>query len=394
MTAEHAVPPAPHPAPQPPLPPEMVAMQRHPLEVFPWFRRWPQSLGRDLVYTFIFNLLFAAGFALFGLIFTGRANLERFLEINLVVAQCIGFSIHGLYIAADRLFLRSRRAGMAMRTVYYIVVPVLGALLGYWLSTIVLQQPLLRARIFTVGGMLTIAAVACVIMLVLLAIFIPRERAARAQLQAVRDEARAVAAEREATLARMQLLVAQVEPHFLYNTLAHVVSLVDTEPAVAKRMLDRLIVLLRATASATAGTSTLGAQMELLRAYLELIALRMGARLAWAIDVPADLASLPVPPMLLQPVVENAIKHGLEPKIEGGRIDIAAHREGDRLVLVVTDSGLGVRATRDPASTGLGLPNLRARLAALYGAAGTLTIADHPPTGTRVTITMPVAHGR
>jgi sensor histidine kinase YesM len=184
-----------------------------------------------------------------------------------------------------------------------------------------------------------------------------------------------------------------VEPHFLYNTLAHVVSLVDTEPAVAKRMLDRLIVLLRATASAAGGTSTLGAQVELLRAYLELIALRMGARLAWAIDVPGDLAGLAVPPMLLQPVVENAIKHGLEPKIDGGRIDIAAHREGDRLVLVVTDSGLGIRATRDPASTGLGLPNLRARLAALYGAAGSLAIADHAPTGTRVVITIPIGHG-
>ena len=394
MTAEHAVPPAPQPASQSPLPPEVVAMQRHPLEVFPWFRRWPQSFGRDLVYTFIFNLLFAAGFALFGVIFTGRADLGRLLEVNFVAAQCIGFSIHGLFMLADRLFPPSRRGGVAMRTVYYMVIPVLGALLGYWLATLVLEQPLVRARIFTLGGMLTIAAVACVIMLVLLAIFIPRERAARAQLQAVRDEARAVAAEREAKLARMQLLVAQVEPHFLYNTLAHVVSLVDTEPAVAKRMLDRLIVLLRATASATAGTSTLGAQMELLRAYLELIALRMGARLAWALDVPADLAGLPVPPMLLQPVVENAIKHGLEPKIEGGRVDIAARREGDRLVLVVTDSGLGVRATRDPASTGLGLPNLRARLAALYGAAGTLTIADHPPSGTRVTITLPVTHGR
>jgi sensor histidine kinase YesM len=256
-----------------------------------------------------------------------------------------------------------------------------------------LGQPLLRARIFTVGGMLSVASVACVIMLVLLAIFIPRERAARAQVQAVRDEARAVAAEREATLARMQLLVAQVEPHFLYNTLAHVVSLVDTEPAVAKRMLDRLIVLLRATASAAGGTSTLGAQAELLRAYLELIALRMGDRLAWAIDIPDDLAGVPVPPMLLQPVVENAIKHGLEPKIEGGRVDVAARREGDRLLLEVTDSGLGVRAMRDPSSTGLGLPNLRARLAAHYGGAASLAITDHAPAGTRVTIAIPAIHG-
>ena len=384
MTAEPAVP---HSS-STPLPPAMAAMQRHPLEVFPWFRRWPQSLGRDLIYTFIFNLLFAAGFALFGLVFTGRINLAR-LPVNIVVAQCIGFSIHGLYIAADHLFA-SRRSGVVVRTVYYMGVPILGALLGYWLATIVLEQPQLRAQIFTVGGMLSIAAVACVIMLVLLAIFIPRERAARAQVQAVRDEARAVAAEREATLARMQLLVAQVEPHFLYNTLAHVVSLVDTEPPVAKRMLDRLIVLLRATASAAGGTSTLGAQAELLRAYLELIALRMGPRLAWAIDIPGELAGLPLPPMLLQPVVENAIKHGLEPKIEGGRVDVSARREGDRLLLVVTDSGLGVPAMRDPSSTGLGLPNLRARLAALYGNAAALTLADHAPTGTRVTIAIPV----
>jgi hypothetical protein len=390
MTAERV-----HPdSAKPPLPPELVAMQRHPLEVFPWFRRWPPGVGRDLIYTFIFNLLFAAVFMLFGLIFAGRANLGRLLEINFVFAQCIGFSIHGLYLAADRLFLASRRGGVAMRTVYYLVVPVLGALLGYFLATTVLEQPLLRAKIFTPGGMLSIAAVALVIMLVLLAIFIPRERAARAQLQAVRDEARAVAAEREATLARVQLLVAQVEPHFLYNTLAHVVSLVDAEPAVAKRMLDRLIVLLRATAAAAGGSGTLGAQAELLRAYLDLIALRMGARLAWRIDLPEELAPLPVAPMLLQPVVENAIKHGLEPKIEGGRIDVAVRREGDRLLLVVTDSGLGVRATRDPGSTGLGLANLRARLAALYGGAGVLTIADHAPAGPRVTISIPVSDGR
>ena len=375
------------------LPPEMVAMQRHPLEVFPWFRRWPQSLPRDLVYTFVFNTLFAAGFALFGFIFTGRLNLARLVEVNFVVAQCIGFSIHGLFIVADRLFSASRRGGVAMRAVYYMVVPICGVLLGYWLATNVLALPQLRAQIFTVGGLLSISAVASVIMLVLLAIFIPRERAARAQVQAVRDEARAIAAEREATLARMQLLEAQVEPHFLYNTLAHVVSLVDAEPAVAKRMLDRLIVLLRATASATERTSTLGAQAELLRAYLELIALRMGAALAWSIDVPGALAGMPVPPMLLQPVVENAIKHGLEPKIDGGRVDVVARREEGRVVLEVTDSGLGVRATRDPASTGLGLANLRARLAALYGSLGVLTIADHAPTGTRVTIAFPVPDG-
>ncbi len=365
-------------------------MGRHPLEVIPYFRRWPQSAARDLAYTFIFNLLFAAVFTLLGLVFL-QSNLWRLFEVNFVFAQCIGYAIHGLFVVADRALSTAFRGGAAMRWVYYLVIPVLGVLFGYWLATTALELTAVRAQIFTLRGVLSIAAVAIVIMLVLIAIFIPRERAAQAQLQAARDEARAVAAEKEATLARMQLLEAQVEPHFLYNTLAHVVSLVDAEPATAKRMLDRLIVLLRATASSVNGRSTLGAQADLLRAYLELIALRMGARLAWAIDVPRDLASLPVPPMLLQPVAENAIKHGLEPKIDGGRIDVTARREGDQLVLVVADSGLGVNAMRRADSTGLGLPNLRARLAALYGQAGKVTIMDNQPTGTRVNISFPIA---
>ncbi len=182
---------------------------------------------------------------------------------------------------------------------------------------------------FTWRGMLSIFTVALIIAGILLAIFIPRDRAARVQAQAARDEARANAAEREATLARMQLLEAQVEPHFLYNTLAHVVSLVDGEPALAKRMLHRLIDLLRATATAGARTSTLGSQLDLLRSYLDLIGLRMGSRLAWSVDAAPELLGLPVPPMLLQPVVENAIKHGLEPKVDGGRVDVTARRDGE-----------------------------------------------------------------
>ena len=131
----------------------------------------------------------------------------------------------------------------------------------------------------------------------LLAIFIPRERAATRQAAMAREQARVTAAERETTVARMQLLEAQVEPHFLYNTLAHVVSLVDAEPALAKRMLHRLIELLRATAVAPGSDEHGGlADSTLLRAYLDLIALRMGPRLAWSIDVPTDLDGLHVPP--------------------------------------------------------------------------------------------------
>jgi sensor histidine kinase YesM len=226
---------------------------------------------------------------------------------------------------------------------------------------------------------------------VLLLVFIPRERAAKAEAAMAREQARVAAAEKETADARFRLLEAQVEPHFLYNTLAHVVSLIDGEPATAKRMIERLITLLRATASAATGTATLGGQVELLRAYLDILELRMGPRLAWRIDVPAELAALRVPPMLLQPLVENAVKHGLEPDIAGGSLTIAARRDGERLVLDVTDTGRGIRATTSAATTGLGLANLRARLAALYGDDARLTVEDHPPRGTRVTIVLPLA---
>jgi LytS/YehU family sensor histidine kinase len=115
----------------------------------------------------------------------------------------------------------------------------------------------------------------------------------------------------------------------------------------------------------------------------------MGSRLSYRIDVPPELAALPLPPMLLQPVVENAIKHGIEPKISGGEVSVTARRQGDRLLLAVTDDGLGVRTTRVAGSTGLGLANLRARLSTMHGARATLAIEDRQP-GTRVTIDLPM----
>jgi signal transduction histidine kinase len=363
---------------------------RHPLEIFPVFQRWPRSVGRDLVYTFIWNLLFALVFMGLAAALNDRVSLARLAWANFVFAQCIGYTIHLLYRVAYLVVPAARRTSVAARGMRYFGIPMIGVLLGYWLAATLLDFDAARDELFTPRGLLSVVIVAVVVTCILMAIFMPRERAARAEVRAAQDEARAIAAEKEATLARMQLLEAQVEPHFLYNTLAHVVSLIDAEPAVAKRMLDRLILLLRATASSANRSSTLGAQLDLLRAYLDLIALRMGPRLAWSIDVAPELASLPVPPMLLQPVVENAIKHGLEPKIAGGRVDVTGRRTGEALVLTVADTGLGVRATRDERSTGLGLPNLRARLAALYGTAAALVVADNDSAGTCVTISVPL----
>ncbi len=186
------------------------------------------------------------------------------------------------------------------------------------------------------------------------------------------------------------MLEAQIEPHFLYNTLANVISLVDADPAAAKRMVARLIDYLRYAAQAGGtGEATVGRQIELLQAYLDLMALRTNARLSYRVEMAPDVAALPLPPMLLQPLVENAIKHGLEPKVAGGQVCVGARREDSLLMLTVADNGLGFRTTRGDGTGGLGLANLRARLESLYGARARMTIEDTQP-GTMVTLALPI----
>ncbi len=369
----------------------MPGLSGHPLEIIPFFRRFPCGLARDIVYTLIWNTLFALIFALLALLFEPRAPVLRVLGHSFMFAQCIGFLIHLGFAVLYWRWPDLSRASLAVRASAYTAVPLVCVFLGFWIAASLLDVGSAGRYLLSWRGFLTIAGLSVVISTILLAVFIPRERAAQAEAAIAREQARVAAAERAATEARMKLLEAQVEPHFLYNTLAHVASLIDVEPATARRMLDRLIALLRATATAAggAGTGTLAAQADLLRAYLEIIELRMGPRLAWRIEVPSELAALTVPPMLLQPVVENAVKHGLEPKVDGGRIEVVARRNGTRVTLTVADTGLGVRATRSSAGTGLGLANLRSRLASLYGDAASVTIEDNAPSGTTVTIAFP-----
>jgi len=173
--------------------------------------------------------------------------------------------------------------------------------------------------------------------------------------------------QRHADEARLKLLETQLEPHMLFNTLANLRALIGVDAPRAQRMLDHMIAYLRATLDASRTTShPLQAEFDRLRDYLELMAIRMGPRLQYALELPPDLAQLPVPALLLQPLVENGIKHGLEPKVEGGRIAVRARREGDALVLEVLDTGVG--DTRGAhAGSGFGLAQVRERLAALHG---------------------------
>ena len=212
-----------------------------------------------------------------------------------------------------------------------------------------------------------------------------------------REKLKVVSSEKQLMQAQMRMLQAQIEPHFLFNTLANIQSLINRSPERANLMLDNFIAYLRQSLSASRSQEgTVKQEMELLRHYLELIKIRMGERLQFGFEVDPALEAAPLAPMLLQPLVENAIKHGLEPKVEGGRVDVRIAREsgvangaGGQMRLTVRDNGLGFGEHADSAGTGVGLANLRERLAVLYDGRATLTVADASP-GTEITIRVPM----
>jgi hypothetical protein len=207
-------------------------------------------------------------------------------------------------------------------------------------------------------------------------------------------ERKMVEARHLASEARLKLLETQLEPHMLFNTLANLRVLIGTDPARAQDMLDRMIAYLRATLSASRSSlHPLQAEFDRLRDYLELMAVRMGPRLAYTLDLPPELAAQPVPTLLLQPLVENAIKHGLEPKIEGGHITVRARQDGVQLVLEVADTGVGAALDTTqalPSSPGFGLSQVRERLAAAYGTAGAINFVAAQQGGTRAEVRFPL----
>jgi len=197
--------------------------------------------------------------------------------------------------------------------------------------------------------------------------------------------------ERGAAEARLKLLQAQIEPHFLFNTLANLQALIAVDPQRAQAMLAHLDSYLRATlASTRSEKSTLAEEFALLSGYLEIIAIRMGTRLSYEIDLPDSLAGATLPPMLLQPLVENSVRHGLEPTVEGGRVRVSAIEDDGKLVLTVEDNGLGPGAISSSAGTGIGLAHVKERIAAVYGPAASFQAAPNPGGGMRVELRLPL----
>jgi hypothetical protein len=261
------------------------------------------------------------------------------------------------------------------------------------------EQPRTRIRTQRVGigdAMMQFTVLWVMVSLVIKITYKGRMQAEVKAAQAT-ETAEAESLKRQVVEARMAAMQAQVEPHFLFNTLASIDHLIETDPPRASQMQKNLIALLRASmptmreASGSGsgnGVRDLGREVAVIKPYLEILKVRMEERLSTQIDVPEGLMSAEFPPMMMQTLVENAIKHGLEPKAEGGHLRVAAEIVHGKLAVTVADTGLGFGKAAT-AGTGVGLANIRERLQMLYGPQAVLTVAENQPSGTVVTITVP-----
>ena len=342
-----------------------------------------------LLWTLLFCMLVAAGFTVLGFAayaqsqegaWRNLAGWAYWYRINLVVSLCIGYSIHGLFRLAIGIVgpERVRRLQGPARGFFFATIPIVGVAAGWPLGAWLVDDA--GPGWFRTGNANNVAAgvlISIVISLVLYQFFAAK--------------ARQIEAERRASDAQLRLLQGQIEPHFLFNTLANVISLIDQDAAKAKQMLESFTDYLRSSlGSLRHQETTLGDELELAQNYLQLLKARMEDRLQFEIDAPPELRLARLPPLLLQPLIENAIHHGLEPKIEGGRLRVKARRDGTALVLEVSDNGLGLQATpRRKGGAGVALANLRERLTAQHGDQASLTLLATEP-GTLARLRLPL----
>jgi sensor histidine kinase YesM len=318
---------------------------------------------------------------------------NEFLDL-LVSTLCVGYTTMLLFTMAGNLsFVRS---GKVAREVAQIVAVIMGSALGTVVTGVVKGRPLATLLTERLSGFVATSGLGIGFGCVVVAVYFYRERVGernalmRAEIARMEAEFDAARANEEKQLlgARLQLLQAQVEPHFLFNTLANVQHLTTIDPQRASDMLGSLIRYLRAALpQMREQTSTLGREMSMVQAYLEIQRVRMGDRLAFSIDVPAMLSTQPMPPMMLISLVENAVKHGIDPLASGGRIDVSAQADTTVLRVVVADTGAGLS---EHAGMGIGLSNIRERLATLHGAGARLDLHENEPRGVVAELSWPM----
>jgi Histidine kinase len=331
--------------------------------------------GRELMLMIVLNLMITV------VLVTVNANKSFFDTYK--TCNAIGFSIWGTY----EVLLRIVRRQVSPFVLLPVAVPVgffVGHKIAAWLGATDLLADVAHDPVHQ--WPLLVRSLMVAVFATFFFLFYWRVETYRADLQSERR--RAAEASQSETSARLALLQAQIEPHFLFNTLANAQSVIESDPKTAKLILEYLNQYLRVTLGRTRrSSSTLADEIGVVSSLLAISALRLGNRMRYSIQVPEGLKGVQLPPLLLQPLVENALKHGIEPAVNGGEILIEARSEQDSLYLRVTDTGVGLNAS---SPEGLGLANVRGRLSSLYGDRGRLALYNHDPHGVVAEVTMPL----
>lgn len=336
------------------------------------------SVLRSLIYTMGFNT--AIAFILTAVGYGGGFG------VNLVFSQCIGLSICGSVVTAVHF---GRVEHPTLQWLLLGGALLFGAAFGIIAGSLATENWLFLGS-EKYRDLFVVLAISVMFGIAGSYFFISREQIAKSNARIQEERIQRLTIEKEMADTRLKLLQAQIEPHFLYNTLSNILSLVETDNGKARMMLSDLIQYLRATLTRTRETiTTIGQEMEVVRAYINIFKLRMGDRLTSSIVLPDDLFSLPFPPMLIQPLVENAIRHGIEPLVDGGKIMVSAEKKDDKLRVRVTDTGIGISGEKNNYA-GVGLANIRERLKALYGERARIVFEENRPSGMKATIEVPL----
>ena len=326
-------------------------------------------MRKNLIISTISSILFNTAIA--GVL--TLVGFEHSFWINFIFSQCIGFSI---YVINAFVIFKRRRLWLLGLTFPGSIM--FGVTLAAWITGAGdWSDP--RAWIAVVIG-LFFGAIGGITYFLSLRIETLDAEVKQRRMNQIESEKRQFEA-------HLKLLQAQIEPHFLFNTLANVSSLIDSDPALAKKLLERLNDWLRvALARARSDHTTLGDELDMLENYLQIMKIRFGERLHWNIEVSEADRVRSFPPMLLQPLVENAVRHGIEPKIGGGVIDIRADSKGAVLRIEVSDNGVGLI---DNGTGGTGLANVRERLLTLFGNEGKLVLENRVGGGASALLELP-----
>ena len=344
---------------------------------------WPDTLRGALPAIAVSAVFWALAATL---LFFLAPGLETFPRL-LVFSECVGLTM----VACVLLLRRTRQFARLAPTTRWLLTGVIaiptGYFVGHQIAFLLLGEPMRMVG----REHLSMIPIIFTVLVGGLGLHHYATREQLAKEAAARSEAQRLAVE-----SQLRLLRAQLEPHMLFNTLANLRSLVREDVERAESMIDQLIVYLRSALAASQTESVaLSREFAQLRAYLDIMSLRMGPRLAYRLDLPASLEETMVPSMLLQPLVENAIKHGLEPKVGPGSIEVVACATSSGIEIRVSDSGLGLPADEDagpsarPANPNYGLQHVRDRLRAVYGPAARLSLERRDPTGVCAVVRIP-----